>query len=165
MKIIDKNGKLFGKISIIDIIIVAAIIFVIASFAAGVSQNTADVAVKKQEVGYTTLIKSYSLYNTEKAPFEVGNNIYGNDGELIGKIVKLEKKPTVIKLKLADGTYVSRDSSEYFDFYLTVEGTGTQTEKGIFASGTLPLIPGNNFTASSKNFNGNSIVLSVEKTK
>ena len=35
MKVIDKNGKLFGKISLLDIIIVAVIVFLVGIFVAG----------------------------------------------------------------------------------------------------------------------------------
>lgn len=163
MKIIDKNGKIFSKISIIDIVIVLAILFLVLSFAFSKTSNSNGVTVSKQEIKYTTQIKVYGMIKTERSPFAVNDNIYGSNGEFVGKVVSLEVKPTVSKVKLTDGTHVDHTSEEYVEYFITLEGSGTQTDKGVFASGTLAVIPNNNISISSKLYVGNAIVLSVEK--
>ncbi len=165
MKIIDKNGRIFGKISIIDIIILLSVLFLAFSVLySRFSDANSIVSVGKQETALMIQIKAYGVFDTEKAPFSVGDSIYGNGGEIIGKITNVVKKPNVAKFKLIDGTYIDCESAEYVDYFLTVVGSAVETEKGLFAAGTLPLIPNNNVVISSSKYNGNSIVLSVEKT-
>ena len=164
MKLIDKDGKLFSKISIIDVIIVLVILFMGASFILGKSNTPASTKVSKNESKYTLVLKAYGLYKHDREPFSVGDNIYGNNGESIGKVTSITSENTKSNIKLSDGKYVEYANPQYFDYFLTIEGKGNLTEKGMFASGTLPLIPCNNITISSKYFSGNSIVLSVEKS-
>ena len=173
MKIIDKNGKLFSKISVIDIIIVLVVVFLIGSVVYARTVGQESVPVTKQEIDFTITLKAFSVRDTQQAPFAPGEKVFSDAGELLGEIVSVEKKPTVTKVKVtegeledgssANGTYVNRDSAEYVDYYLTVKGTGTETDKGLFASGSLAVIPNNAFILSSKYFNGSAIVLSVQK--
>ena len=99
------------------------------------------------------------------SPFENTKNIYSSDGNLIGEIKSVEKAKSVSRIKLLDGTYTEVESEDYVDYYLTIEGKGVQNEKGIFAAGSVPLIPNNNIVATSKTFASTGIVLSVEKVK
>ena len=163
MKIIDKNGKIFGKVSLIDVLIVLVVIVLIASLFVSKFLSSDSSAVVNKQVKYSTIIKVYSILEHQREPFSVGDNIYSNDGSLIGKIVNIDKQNTVNKVKLYDGTYVDFAHPEYFDFYITVEGEGTQTDKGIFAGSALALIPSNNILVSSRYYDGNAVVLSVEK--
>lgn len=164
MKLIDKDGKLFSKISIIDIVIVLVILFIVVSLVFGKTDTPAATKVSKNETNYTLVLKAYGLYKHDREPFSVGDNIYGNNGESIGKVTAITSENTKSNIKLSDGKYVEFSNPQFYDYFLTIEGKGTSTEKGMFASGTLPLIPCNNVTISSKYFNGNSIVLSVEKS-
>lgn len=163
MKIIDNNGKLFGKISVIDIVIILCVIFVAVIFVMN-SQGKVDLPVSVDStVEYTTQLKAYNMNKTAVEPFKVGENVYSNSGELIGKITHIEAKQGYTKEKLQDGTYVDLLSPEYTDFYLTVEGNGTLTDKGYKASGSFSIVPNDTIKIASKLYYGNVVVLSVEK--
>ena len=69
MKIIDKNGKLFGKISILDIIIVAVVLFLGIVAAMNLTKKTDLPVSVSSELQYTTVIKAYNLYKPSKSPF------------------------------------------------------------------------------------------------
>ena len=163
MKVIDKNGKLFGKISLLDIIIVAVIVFLVGIFVAGRFGQVKLPIETKSNTEYVVKLKAYNVEKTEKFPFEVGSVIYGKTGEFIGTVTEVERKPMVTKEKLEDGTYFDYESQTAYDYFLTVEGTGTSTEKGIFAQGTFALYPNNSVTVTSKYIYGGVVVLSVEK--
>ena len=163
MKIIDKNGKLFGKISILDIIIVAVVLFLGVVAAMNLTKKTDLPVSVSSELQYTTVIKAYNLYKPSKSPFEVGDNLYSQSGEVIGKIVNVDAKPGYTKEKLQDGTYIDFENEDYTDYYLTVEGTGTYTDKGYKAQGSFLLCPNETINVASKLFYGNVVVLSVEK--
>lgn len=163
MKIIDKNGKLFGKISVLDIIIVACVVFVAAVFILNKGDKISLPISTKSTVEYTATFKAYSLDKGMRSPFEVGGKLYGANGEYIGEITSVEEKATINKEKLQNGTYIDYVSPRYVDYFITVEGSGTENSKGIFAEGTFSLYPNNSVSVSSKYFYGNAIVLSVEK--
>lgn len=163
MRIIDSNGKLFGKISILDIIIVACVLFLGVVFALNLTKKSELPISVSSDLQYTTVIKAYNIYKTPKSPFEVGDNLYSQSGEVIGKIVDIDAKIGYTKEKLLDGTYIDFENEDYVDYYLTVEGNGTYTDKGYKAQGSFLLCPNESINVSSKLFYGNVIVLSVEK--
>lgn len=163
MKIVDKNGKLFGKISILDIIIVACVVFLAVIFIAGRSGQIKLPIETKSSIEYVAKLKAYNVEKSEKPPFEVGCSLYSSTGELIGKVTEVDCRPMVSKEKLSDGTYFDYESQTAYDYFLTVEGTGTVSEKGTFAQGTFALYPNNSVQLSSKYFSGGVVVLSVEK--
>lgn len=163
MKIIDKNGKLFGKISVIDIIIVLCVVFVASIFVLN-SNGKVELPVSVDStVEYTTTLKAYNLNQTLTKPFEIGDNVYSNSGELIGEIIDIDAKQGYTKEKLQDGSYVDLPSPEYIDYFITVKGTGTLTDKGYKAKGSFSIVPNDTIKIASKLFYGNVVVLSVEK--
>ena len=163
MKIIDKNGKLFGKISILDIIIVACIVFVAVIFIMNKGGKVAVPIGADSSVEYTVKFKAYNVYKGERSPFNVGDGLYSNNGEYIGEITAVEEKATVSKIKLQNGNYTDFESPICVDYFITIEGSGTSSEKGTFAEGTFALYPNNSVMVNSKSFAGNAVVLSVEK--
>ncbi len=163
MKVIDSKGRFFGKISFIDIIIVASVLFIAIVFILN-SKGKVNLPVSVDStVEYTTQLKAYNLYTTSINPFEIGDNVYSASGELIGKITNIDSKQGYTKEKLQNGTYIDLPSLEYTDYYLTVEGTGTLTDKGYKAQGSFSIIPNDTIKISSKVYFGNVVVLSVEK--
>lgn len=166
MKIIDNKGRIFGKVSIIDIIVVLAIVLFIVSLIVSwidKKNKAAEVPVVKQEVSFVSQFKLSGLYNTEGSPFCEGDNIYSSDNDLIGKIVKVEKKAMPIRHKLYDGRYVDRESATNVDYFITVEGKGELKDKGIFAAEKVAIIPQNNVNIKTKFYSGYAVVLDVSK--
>ncbi len=163
MKIIDSNGKLFGKISILDIIIVAVVVFLGVVFALNVTNKSELPVSVSSDLQYTTVIKAYNVFKTPKSPFEVGDVMYTQSGEVIGKIVNIDARTGYTKEKMLDGTYIDFETEDYIDYYLTVEGNGTYTDKGYKAQGSFLLCPNETINVATKLFYGNVVVLSVEK--
>ena len=161
--IIDKKGKLFGKISIIDIILVLAVIFVVIVLAMRMGGQVDSPFVSQPDTEYTVRLKATSLDKTDMDPFHEGEKVYSEAGELIGTITKVEFSPYRVKQHLASGESFDFENSDYSDYIITVEGLGTVNDSGVMAEGTYLLIPGNSNRIASKYFNGNAIVLSVEK--
>ena len=159
MKIIDNKGRFFGKISVIDIIIVLSVVFVASVFVLN-SRGKVQLPVSVDStVEYTTVLKAYNLYTTAVEPFKVGDNIYSSSGELIGKITNIEVKQGYTKEKLQNGTYLDFPNPEYLDYYLTVQGSGTLTDKGFKAQGSFSVIPNDSIKVGSKVYYGNVVVL------
>ena len=163
MKIIDENGRLFKKISILDIVIVLTILFLGIIFILSKGDKIAVPVTADSNVGYTVKFKAYTIDKGARSPFDVGDKLYGYNGELIGEITEVEEKAMITKEKLQDGTYFDCVSQQYVDYFITVKGTGTSNDKGTFAEGTFALYPNNSVSLTSRNFCGTAVVLSVEK--
>lgn len=117
---VDKNGKFFGKISIIDVIICAFIILVLVFGGMFLSKNN-SVAENKITVRYTVEV-------TEKNDEYVNHIIVGEkviDGvtkQEMGKIVDVSTKDAVkIAEDLKGGRYVAASIPGKKDVYITME--------------------------------------------
>lgn len=163
MKIVDKNGKLFGKISILDIVIVAVIAFLGVVFIMNKADKIELPVLTKTDTEYTVRFKAYNVTATEQIPFNVGEKLYASTGEYIGEITEVSWSELETKEKLHDGTYFTFKNPRSRDYYITVKGKGSSNDKGVFAQGTFAMFPNNSQTVSSRYFYGNVVVLSVEK--
>ncbi len=162
MKLIDKNGKLFEKISLLDILIVICVAFISLIFILNRNEKISLPVSTKSDIEYTVDLKAYSVDKGMRSPFEVGDKLYASTGEFIGEILSVEEKITVSKEKLQNGTYVDYENPRYVDYFIRVKGNGTVTDKGVFAEGTFALYPNNSITVGSTYFYGNVVVLSVK---
>lgn len=161
--LIDKKGRLFGKINIIDLciilLIVSAVAVTLIKFnAAGNGGNTE----KNTEIVYTLKVASVRDYTVKQ--FVEGDNLYDDEtGKYIGKIVSVEKKPDMVYVVKADGTYAISEKPERYDAYITVSAKGSINEKGYFAEGIRQISNHSTVVISNKRFKTTSTVTSVAK--
>ncbi len=135
MKILDHKGRLFGKISIIDVLVV--LIVVIMAFALHM-KNTSLAASKTGEAANTPIT---FVVEAEHVPLNVaeaicvGDKVYDKDrvsGGAIGKITNIEVLPAGRTERLTNGTYASVTSENASNLLVTIEGTGSVTN-GYYA--------------------------------
>ncbi len=162
MKYLDEKGRLFGKISIIDVLIIASALFAVIALIVNIIIPKSKVVDINLPVKYATELKAYNLSKTEIKPFRIGDKVYTVTGELVGKITNIEEKQGFVKEKLQDGSYVDMPSPEYTDYYLTVVGSGVLTPRGYKADDSLTLIPNESVRVATKFYFGNVVVLSVK---
>ena len=125
-KIIDKQGRLFGKISIIDVFVV--LIVLILGAALYVKFGVLDIT--SQSTGSTPITYSVTTFGIREATvndlavgdllFDADNNI----GTSIGKITAIDIVPATEAVRLTDGTYVMGTVQDRFDVTLTLEASG-----------------------------------------
>lgn len=94
MKIIDSKGKLFGKINILDFIIIAVIIVLILAsvrffFASTDAEVIQEIEKEHRTIQLTVLNAPDYLINSVSA----GDSEYSNRGELFATILDKEIKP------------------------------------------------------------------------
>lgn len=134
---IDKNGKLFGKVSIIDILIVVVLLAGLA-FAAkflGVfpAEQTAATGTEKIRI---------TLYQEEVNTFTV-ENLKLNDPVTesmknidFGKVVDIKSDKSVSWGIDMDGKQVKSTKDGYSSVFITVEASGTVSRGGFTVNGT-----------------------------
>lgn len=140
--IINKDGKLFGKISVADI----AVILVIAVLAVGIymkfgGKTTSVVSSTGQEIECTFLVRNIRMYTIEQ--LEKGGPVSDKTSkEYIGSIVKVRYEPGRYQVNMADGTFMSATPDERYNAYVTVRFTGKTGESGYYTSSNKYLSTG-----------------------
>ena len=128
MSLIDKKGRVFGLINIIDLLVILLILAVVGRFAlksqqqpAGVESKNIEVVLLVKEVRDATanVIKEGDIVRETKS------------NTLLGKVTKVEVVPSDTLVDTADGRVVNYPNPILKDVYITLVGTGTASENAI----------------------------------
>ena len=129
MKLIDRNGRLFGKISVIDLVVVAVVIVLAAALYFKNNQTHTGNAVVDQKI--TFQIRARGVYDYVTDAIQVGDGVYDKDyasgGKSIGVItdIQIERDPgQKLANEIHDGTAGLVDADETVDLLITLEGWG-----------------------------------------
>lgn len=129
--IIDDKGKLFGKISIIDLLVVCLVLAAIAGayYKFGKS-NTISLISKPDKIEMT--------FFTEDVPAYVGAAIKPGDtvkdrvvGAALGKVKEVIVGPDIIYSANDQGKVVKSSKEGYASLKLVIEGEGVYSNNGI----------------------------------
>ena len=100
MKIIDRNGRLFGKISIIDLVVVAVVI--VMAFALYVKTNHNEItstSTPDSTITYQMLVRGVRTYVADAV--QVGDHVYDQDrnsgGGSLGVITDIDSGEPAVK--------------------------------------------------------------------
>lgn len=130
MKIIDKNGRLFGKISVIDVVVV--LVVAILALALHTKQNEREITGSAaNDIVITYQITANGLYPYVADAIQVGDQVYESErstGGTLGKIVDIQRLPGTKMATMADGTMGMVPVENGVDLILTVEGKGIVSE-------------------------------------
>lgn len=131
MKIIDHNGRLFGKISILDVIAVLLVLVLAAAFAFKGSQtHTSTGEASSVPITFQVTVRGAPEYVGEAV--KVDDLFYDQDypsGGALGKITAVEVLPGTKLAELNDGTLEMVPAEGCVDLVITVEGRGVITER------------------------------------
>ena len=126
---IDKNGKFFGKVSIIDVLVFAAIIVlalgVYYKFGAKIGlANTGRVQFE-----YTVKVTDVREFTVEA--LERKGEVFAR-GAKIGDIIRVESMPATKTMPKADGVIVNAPIAERFDVLVTIKCDGKAGTAGYY---------------------------------
>ena len=130
MKLIDKNGRLFGKISVIDLLVV--LVVAVMAFALHQKNNSFTVTASSGSgttITFTCLAENLDLHVADAVA--VGDKMYDKDhytGGAIGTITAIERLEAGKTEKLKNGTYVGLTNDDGCNLLITVECTGSVTD-------------------------------------
>jgi hypothetical protein len=137
--LLDEKGRLFGKISIIDIGVLLLIIALLGGayykfFVVDKDNN----AAKFDTLEYKILVRAVRQYTVDA--IEVGADIYHvKTDSPMGKIVNKEVLPATEQLTKADGTMVIAEKPGRFNVLVTIQVPGVETAYGFRANGRMDL--------------------------
>lgn len=134
MKLIDHNGRLFGKISVIDVLAILVVIALGAALYVKSNQPHTGTSVPTQTITYQVKVEGVPEYIRDS--IHVGDEVYDlnyeSGGAPLGKITAVEEQPGTGLAEFADGTVASVPVEGAVNLLLTIEGEGLVNEEGYF---------------------------------
>ena len=134
-KILDRNGRLFGKVSIIDVLVVLVVL--VMAVAMYVKNNTlqASKTGEDSKIPITFVVEAENIPLNVVDTVRVGDKVFDKDrtsGGAIGTITDIEIMEAGRTAALDNGTYVRMKNESARNLIITVEGAGT-IEDGRYA--------------------------------
>jgi len=136
MKIIDRNGRLFGKISIIDVLVILVVLVMAAALYVKSQRPQTGSAVTEQAV--TFQVRARGVDDFVADAILVGDSLYDQDyssgGKALGEItdVQVERDPGMkLATHLTDGTAGLLEAEDTVDLLITVKGWGLVTDRSV----------------------------------
>lgn len=127
MKLMDKNGRLFGKLNIFDLII----ILVLLAGVIGMATRLVKPPVEEEQLSTATYTVKFSkLHRCYETAYQVGDTVY-EEGVALGTITKVEVSPAKTVELLPDGTCQAVEHPLKLDIILTVTTDAFHTNGGF----------------------------------
>lgn len=158
--IIDKNGKLFGKLNIIDLAVILVIIAAAAGICVRFVSKAADNVRSKTDFTYVVEIEGVRLCTVE-ALERKGLVTDTKTKNVIGEITDVEYQPMKTQSMKSDGTTVFAEVPDRYTALVTVKSEGSESDKGYFVGENIELSVGTTMTMATKYVNSSGKVKSI----
>ncbi len=132
----DRKGKLFGKVSIVDAVVVLVLVIALAWFLyARYGRNLpAEMAAREQPVVYTIVVTT--IRPTTADALEKGGRVFEfKTGAEIGTITGVTTEPAEVWTIIEEGQWLRRKADDRVDAYVTVEATARVGDHTITVNG------------------------------
>lgn len=135
-RLFDENGRLFGKISVMDVLAVLLVavlaIMMVSRFS---TEETRTVATNggTSEFDYVICVKQIRMETVNA--FKEGDVVrLGGSTTVIGRVAGVEYEQFISNVNTLDGRVANVPMEGYYDLYLTVHTTGTVTDGRYYAN-------------------------------
>lgn len=127
MKILDKNGRLFGKISIIDVVVILVVIVLAAALTFKRNQTHTGTVITNTPITFQLRVSGERTYVTDAIRekdylYDLDNRSNGPLGEIIS--VEVLPGPGLKQAAMNDGTDEMIPAEDSVNVLLTVRGEG-----------------------------------------
>lgn len=133
--VMDKKGKLFGKINIIDMLVLLVIMLILAAgLYKYVLSGNRGISSNPDLLQYTVSITDVRNYSADA--LDVGDKLYdAKTDTYMGKVIAKEVKPYRDYITKTDGNVVLAEKPNRFEVLLTMEVPGVENAYGYLAGG------------------------------
>jgi len=139
---IDKNGRLFGRVSVIDIIIVLAVLVLGAGFVYRQTSARLQTVINPSDEFYV-VFEVNGLREVNTRAIAEGDLIFRiHDRQPLGEVVDITLRPATQAMHLDDATVIMAEMEERYRVFITLASVGSITEVGYFVNGLEHLAPG-----------------------
>jgi len=162
---IDKQGKIAGKVSIIDAVLVLVVIGLIIGYGYRKLSHAATAIVNTNATFYVTLdiepVRQFSVDSIKE-----GDIFYKQyEQQPLGKVVAIRKETAKTVIDRPDGTAVYGDMQDRYALYVTLECTGNVNDIGYYVNGSSQISAGSDLTVQSNMVVCGARVYSVSENK
>ncbi len=161
---INKEGKLFGKISIVDIVVVLAVAILAFGLYMRFGGKESTVSTQKQQIEYAVLVKGVRM-GTIDALQQKGPITNATTKEAAGEITNVTFEDAVDTRALADGTIVETLLPERYTATVTIRVDGSVNNSGYYTSTKQPINIGSTLFFTSKFANTSGVVIDVKEAQ
>ena len=131
MKIIDNNGRLFGKISIIDVFVILVVaILAVALYLKTNTMTHTSTAIPNEAIEYRVRVQSTYPYVADA--IRVGDKVYDEDNPgvgCLGEITAVEVLPGSEQITFMDGTVEMAPTEDTVNLLVSIRGEGVINDK------------------------------------
>lgn len=138
-KWIDEKGRLFGKVSLIDIfVILFALLMAFAVYLRFFSNETTSIRGGNDTFTYVARINGLRQWTVDG--FHVGDKLWEEEHDTcMGTIKAIEVVPASWEYDLMTGEVVQASPENRYDVYLTIEAEGLVSDDRYYASRTVEI--------------------------
>ena len=162
-----KNGKIFGKISVIDILVIIVAIFMLKiiydKFDYSTNRTSSQI-ISKQEFEYAAKIKKISPKTVDM--LKIGDEVYDNTSStMIGKITDIQYETAKYEFEGNDGKVYLKEYPGKVDVTLKIKTDGTIKDGEYLANNLIRILIGENKIIKTKyvKIEANIIDINVEE--
>ena len=125
-RILDDRGRIFGKVNIVDIIVLVVIVAIVVFAAVRFSGDEAVATVPVK----VTFVKT-RVSNEQVAGLQAKGTIKDVSGNVIGELLSVQATATREELLTTDGQYKAFPSTLRSDVTFVVSGQGTVSDSTV----------------------------------
>lgn len=158
---ICKNGKLFGKINLFDLLVILLVVVLV--FGIGYKLLVLNKAEEQNSVEITYNLRIKSVRDVTVNSFRNGDMVYHYKlEEPIGIIENVTATEATDIMETLEGTLVSAPIEGRFDVSVTVKGTAIRQDDGNLMMGKVKIVEGTEFRASTQLANCTATIENVQ---
>lgn len=162
---INKEGKLFGKISIIDIVVILAIVVAAFGVYSRFFVGNEKVETAASHIEYTMKVKEVRMGTVDALKNYMGGITSDSTKEYMGEIVDVTYSEATKSVELANGTITETTLPERYDVIVTVRVDGKINDSGYYTATNQALTAGSNHVFCSKAAKTTGTILDVYEVK
>lgn len=147
--IIDKNGRLFGKLNIIDLAVILVVIAVVIGVFVRFTGGAGKIVTATKQIEFEVKvdgIRSYTVDALDKKGVVTNKNY----DIITGEIANVATVDCIQKATKANGTVVEAPLEDRYTSTVTIVTDGKESDSGYFDSNNEELAVGREYTIYSK---------------
>jgi len=157
-RFLDERGRIFGKVNVVDLLVLLVIIAVAAFAVVRFTGATAESVPLK--VTYTVEEVRQATVDAIVGAVEVNGTVRDDGGTVLGKVVEVGAKPTQVEYPTAEGRPEAFDSPIFSDVDIIVRGEGSRSGETL-RIGSVPMRTGRKITLVGTGFEVQSVIMKV----
>jgi len=153
--LLNSKGKLFGKVSIVDILVVILIVVAIVGAYVRFNGNNVGAVNQTSEFYYQITIREIRETNKDLLINSVGTDfrLAGKISSSMGTLTDVKAEEAVCEVEKTDGAIVSAVVPEKYDVVLTLKVTGSENDTGYYTPEMYEVCAGKEVTLANINCN------------